>query len=112
MPMAVRSTISRKANDELIIKALVTNPRVMRQMPQLLQEAGLSLVAAFSYVVADIGKADFWAPALQSFIRLLPKAEAMSESEAQAWVASMLKRSEQGQFFGATNFYCYIATRP
>ena len=100
-----------KANDELIIKALVTNPRVMRQMPQLLQEAGLSLVSAFSYVVADIGKADFWAPALQSFIRLLPKAEAMSESEAQAWVTSMLKRSEQGQFFGATNFYTYVATR-
>ena len=100
-----------KANDELIIKALVTNPRVMRQMPELLQDAGLTLEAAFSYVVADIGKADFWTPALQSFIRLLPKAGAMSEREAQAWVTSMLKRSEQGQFFGATNFYSYIATR-
>ena len=100
-----------KADDELIINALVTNPRVMRQMPQLLQEAGLTLAAAFSYVVADIGKADFWAPALQSFVRLLPKAGAMTESGAEAWVASMLKRSDQGRFFGATNFYSYVATR-
>lgn len=104
--------VKGKADDELIINALVTNPRVMRQMPQLLQEAGLTFGTAFSYVVADIGKADFWAPALQSFIRLLPKAGAMTESEAQAWVTSMLKRSEQGQFFGATNFYSYLATRP
>lgn len=104
--------VKGKADDELIINALVTNPRVMRQMPQLLQEAGLTLGTAFSYVVADIGKADFWAPALQSFLRLLPKAGAMTEGEAQAWVTSMLKRSEQGQFFGATNFYSYLATRP
>lgn len=101
-----------RATDELIIKALVTNPRVMRQMPQLLQEAGLTLAAAFSYVVADIGKTDFWASGLQSFIRLLPRAGAMTEAEAQAWVASMLRRSEQAQFFGATNFYGYIAIRP
>lgn len=100
-----------KLDDELIINALVTNPRVMRQMPQLLQETGLVLAAAFAYVVADIGKADFWAPALQSFVRLLPKAGAMTEGGAQTWVASMLRRSDQGQFFGATNFYSYVATR-
>jgi hypothetical protein len=49
-----------KADDETIINAIVTNPRVMRQMPQLLREAGLQLLAAFSYVVADVGRADFW----------------------------------------------------
>jgi hypothetical protein len=31
-------------------------------MPQLLREAGLELDASFSYVVADIGKADFGLP--------------------------------------------------
>jgi ubiquinone/menaquinone biosynthesis C-methylase UbiE len=100
-----------KATDDLIVNALVTNPRVMREMPQLLQDAGLVLEAAFAHVVADIGRADFFAPGLQSLLRVLPRSGAMSESEAQAWVNAMLKRSEQGTYFGASNFYSYVARR-
>lgn len=100
-----------KAIDETIINALVTNPRVMREMPQLLQEVGLSLDAAFGYVVADVGKADFMAPGLQSMLRVLPRSGAMTESEARTWVESMMRRSDQGIYFGAINFYSYVATR-
>jgi ubiquinone/menaquinone biosynthesis C-methylase UbiE len=100
-----------KAADEAIIRAIVTNPRVMRQMPQLLREAGLELVASFPYVVADIGKADFYAAAIQSLLRLLPKSGAMTAPEAQAWVDTMQRRSEQGIFFAATNYYSYVARR-
>jgi ubiquinone/menaquinone biosynthesis C-methylase UbiE len=101
-----------KATDEMIINAIVTNPRVMRQMPQLLQEAGLGLTAAFAYIVADIGRADFWDGSVKSLIRLLPKAGAMTESQAEAWAAAMLARSEQGTFFGASNYYGFVATKP
>lgn len=100
-----------KAIDETIINALVTNPRVMREMPQLLLEVGLSLDAAFGYVVADIGKADFMAPGLQSMLRVLPRSGAMTESEARTWVESMMRRSDQGIYFGAINFYSYVAMR-
>ena len=100
-----------KAVDEAIIDALVTNPRVMREMPQLLQEAGLALDAAFANVVADIGKADFMAPGLQSMLRVLPRSGAMTDSEARTWVEAMMKRSDQGIYFGAINFYSYVATR-
>jgi hypothetical protein len=47
-----------KAADEKIINAVVANLRVMRQMPQLLREAGLEVVATLAYVVADVGRAD------------------------------------------------------
>jgi ubiquinone/menaquinone biosynthesis C-methylase UbiE len=100
-----------KATDEMIINALVTNPRVMREMPQLLKEAGLVLEASFAHVVADIGRADFFAPGLQSLVRVLPKSGAMSESEARAWVNAMLRQSDEGTYFGASNFYSYVATR-
>jgi len=84
---------------------------VMRQMPQLLGEAGLKMTVSFGHVVADIGKADFFAPALQSFLKLLPRSGAMTETQARTWIAAMLERSEQGIFFGASNFYSYIARR-
>ena len=103
--------IKGKANDEAIINAIVTNPRVMRHMPELLHDAGLDLIASFGHVVADIGKADFWAPAIDSFLRLLPKSGTMTDAEIQSWATSMRRRSEQGIFFGASNYYAYVARR-
>jgi ubiquinone/menaquinone biosynthesis C-methylase UbiE len=100
-----------RADDEAIIAAIVTNPRVMRQMPELLVEAGLKLENVFSYVVADVGRADFWEPAITSFMKLLPKSGAMSEERAAQWAAAMRRRSDEGTFFGASNFYSYVATK-
>jgi ubiquinone/menaquinone biosynthesis C-methylase UbiE len=101
-----------KAYDDAIIGGLVTSPRVMRQMPRLLQAAGLQLVASFPYIVAEVGKADFWAPAIESFRRLVPKSGAMTEQEANAWADSLLIDSTAGVFFGASNYYGYVARRP
>jgi SAM-dependent methyltransferase len=103
--------VKAKAMDDIIINALVTNPRVMREMPRLLSEAGLALIASFAHVVADIGKADFFAPAVESLAKLLPKSGAMSESGARAWVDALMKQSDEGTYFGASNFYSYVATR-
>ncbi len=83
----------------------------MRQMPQLLRDSGLELVAAFAYLVADIGRADFFEPAIKSFVKLLPKAGAMSDSQAAEWAATMTRRSEDGTSFGASNYYAYVARR-
>lgn len=104
--------VTGKVTDETIINAIVTNPRVMRQMPQLLREAGLQLVTSFAYVVPDVVRADFWDTSIKSLIKLLPKAGAMTESQAAEWANSMFRRSDQGTFFGACNYYGYVAAKP
>jgi ubiquinone/menaquinone biosynthesis C-methylase UbiE len=101
-----------KSYDEALISAIVSSPRVMRQMPRLLSEAGLEFVASFQHVLAEIGNADFWLSALESFRKLIPKAGAMSEQETAGWVDGLLEDSRNGVFFGACNYYSYIATRP
>jgi len=101
-----------RAHDEALVAAMVTQPRVMRQMPRMLRAAGLELVRSFPYVLAEVGQADFWAPAITSFRTLLPKAGAMSEADAGAWVDDLEKASADGVFFGASNFYSYVARRP
>jgi ubiquinone/menaquinone biosynthesis C-methylase UbiE len=111
MTFAGDDPVKSKANDETIIGAIVTNPLVMRRMPQMLREAGLRLDAAFAYVLADIGRADFWEGGVASFAKLLPKSGAMTEGAAAQWVAELMRRSEQGIFFGASNFYSYVATK-
>ena len=101
-----------KANDEAIISGVITGPCVMRQMPRLLQAAGLQVVAFFPYILAEVGKAEFWAPAIESFRRLVPKAGTMSEQEANAWADGLRRDSAAGVFFGASNYYGYVARRP
>ena len=97
--------------DEAIIGAIATQPRIMRQLPEVLHSAGLKIVRTFAYVLEDMGRADYWGPAIQSFRALLPKSGNMSAEQANAWADQMDKRSEQGTFFGACNFYTYVVQR-
>lgn len=62
-----------KEYDEKIQSAIITNLRVMNDMPRLMRQAGLEVIDSYFYVLAEIGyvlaeidQADFWAPALES----------------------------------------------
>jgi ubiquinone/menaquinone biosynthesis C-methylase UbiE len=112
MTYASADECSGQHTDAAIIEAIATNPRVMRDMPRLLQEAGLQFQQAFAHVMADVGRADYFAATLASFNKLLPRAGAMTEPQVEAWVRDMLERSERGTFFAATNFYSYVVRRP
>ncbi|HBY99462.1 MAG TPA: SAM-dependent methyltransferase [Chloroflexi bacterium] len=101
-----------KAYDEALISAVVTNPRIMRQMPRLLRAAGLELVTSFSYVLSEVGRATFWSSAIETYRKLIPKAGVMTEDEADAWAAALRSDSEAGVFFGSSNYYAYVARRP
>jgi SAM-dependent methyltransferase len=100
------------AYDQALINALVTNPRVMRQMPRLLRAAGLELIASSSYVLSEMGKADFWSSAIGAYRKLAFKAGVMTEREADAWTTALHGDSDAGVFFGSCNYYAYVARRP
>jgi SAM-dependent methyltransferase len=100
-----------EATDALVRGNLGANPRVMRAMPRLLAEGGFGLLWSRAYVAADIGRVDFWAPGVVSFRALLPKAGAMPEAEADAFADGLERASAENRFFGAGNFYAYVARR-
>ncbi len=100
-----------KAYDEALVAAVVTNPRVMRQMPRLLRQAGLDLVASFSYVLSEAGRADFWLSGVEAYRRLLPRSGRMTEAEADGWAAALRADSDAGVFFGSCTYYAYVARR-
>lgn len=112
MTMAQEDPEKNKRDDEALIKGLVTSPQVMRQMPRLLQKAGLETVACFPYVLAEVGKADFWGAGIESYKKIMPVAGTMSEEEANIWAEGLIEASEKGVFFGASNFYGYVARKP
>ena len=101
-----------KADDEALISAVVTNPRVMRQMPRLLRGAGLDLVTSFAHVLWEVGTANFWSSAIETYRKLVPEAGVMTEDEANAWAAALRSDSAARVFFGSSNYYAYVAKRP
>jgi ubiquinone/menaquinone biosynthesis C-methylase UbiE len=104
--------VEGKRYDELIHKGIITQARVMRQMPLLLKETGLRLEHSFFYVLAEAGKAEFWVSAIESFRRLLPISGVTTAEEANAWADARLKESEEGVFFGSSNYCSYVTRKP
>jgi SAM-dependent methyltransferase len=98
--------------DAAIIASVCASPRVMRAMPRLLQKSGLQLESSMAYILAEIGRADYWAGMLNSLPVLLPNAGLVDRNTAEAFVAAQRKASDEGTFFCAANFYTYIARWP
>jgi ubiquinone/menaquinone biosynthesis C-methylase UbiE len=98
--------------DEKIIASTIVQPCVMRTMPRMLRRAGLELVDSRGWVLAEIGRADFFLASLESFRVLLPKAGVATAEEVDAFVADQLRSSDEVTFFAGANFYAMIARRP
>jgi hypothetical protein len=112
MTFALDDPLQSKRHDEALMDAIVTSPRVMRQMPRLIRQAGLETVRTFPYVMAEVGRGDVWLSAIDAYEKLAPKSGAMSEEEAARWANALHEASDEGVFFGASNYYTYIARRP
>ena len=100
--------VKAKHDDETIIGALMTQPRIMRQLPALLPASGLRSIRCFGHVIADVGQMDYWGPAVESFRKMLPKTGAMTPEYADAWAADLKARSDRGAFFAASNYFSYL----
>ncbi len=62
--------------------------------------------------MTEVGQADFWLGAIESFRKLAPQSGAMTEAEAEQWFTSLVNDSEAGVFFGSSNYYSYVVRRP
>lgn len=94
--------------DRKIIQAMITNPRIMRSAPRLLRRLGFELVWSRCYAFNEIGRADFFAASLKSYLVVLPSSGVASLDEVREFVDDQIRASEAGEFFGGYNFITYI----
>ena len=76
-----------KTIEEKLIQLIVANPRVMRDMPRLLQAGGLELVEADGTLYANIGTSSFWASAAESYGVLLARSGLLPPAVVDDWRA-------------------------
>lgn len=100
-----------KAMEEALQAAVVSKPRVLRDMPRLLRQAGLRLVQTQAHVYAEIGTGRFFLGQIETYGPLIARAGLQPAGQVQAWMDEQRQASEEGTFFGACNYYAYIAQR-
>jgi SAM-dependent methyltransferase len=101
-----------KRVEEALQEVFVNNPRLMRDLPRLLRLAALELVEATPHAYADIGAGRYFANILDTFGPLLVSSGLLPTEEVERWRDWQTRALADGTFFGASNFYTYLARRP
>ena len=101
-----------KTIEEKLIELIVANPRIMRDLPRLLHEAGLELIEADGTLYANIGSSRFWVGAAESYGVLLARSGLLPPALVDDWRAFQVRSVTDNTFFGASNYYTYLTRRP
>jgi ubiquinone/menaquinone biosynthesis C-methylase UbiE len=97
-----------KTIEEKLIQLIVANPRIMRDLPRLLPEAGLELLEADGTLYANIGSSCFWVGATESYGVLLGRSGLLPQTLVDDWRAFQAQAAADNTFFGASNYYTYL----
>jgi len=95
-----------------ILDAVVANPHVMRQLPGLLKQQGLQILDFIPDVYAEAGEGSFYANLAESYVPMAIKAGTIQEDIGPEWLSGQRAAVEEGTFFGACNYYAYLAQKP
>jgi len=109
--LSLDSATAAKIDVADIARAFAAQPFIMRQLPKLLAEAGFAIETHRSYVIADVGHAEFFAENLSTWRRLLPVSGVVAKDDADALMDGLDAASNAGTLFWANNFYTYIARK-
>jgi arsenite methyltransferase len=109
--LSLDSTIAAKIDVADIARAFAAQPFIMRQLPKLLAVAGFAIESHRSYVIADVGHAEFFAENLSTWRRLLPVSGVIAKDDADSLMDGLEAASNAGTLFWANNFYTYIARK-
>jgi ubiquinone/menaquinone biosynthesis C-methylase UbiE len=98
--------------EDALMRALIANPRVMRDMPRLLKEVDLELVTSRGYLYADIGGGSFWANVPQAYAGIVERTGELAKETIDTWKEYQSRAVSEGIFFGASSYYSFVSRRP
>lgn len=97
--------------DAALVSAAFNNPMIMRVLPRLLPELGLSLTAARGDAVVEIGTGSYFKSFAETYASSVTKAGLLPAKTVEAWLTGQRQSMEDGTFFACCNYYTYLARR-
>jgi ubiquinone/menaquinone biosynthesis C-methylase UbiE len=100
-----------QAMEPAVQSTIMSSPRVMRELPRLLPQAGLRLIATQAHVYAEAGSSTFMLSLAETYAPLTATTSQLPAADVDAWLAAQRRSAADGTFFAACNYYAYIARR-
>jgi ubiquinone/menaquinone biosynthesis C-methylase UbiE len=100
-----------KTMDESLISTMVNNPRVMRNLPSLLLQAGLQLEETAAHLYSEIGKGNFFISAAETYGPHVSKSGLMPIEKVDNWIREQQLNHLSNTFFASGNYYTYLARK-
>ncbi|MHB1085438.1 MAG: methyltransferase domain-containing protein [Thiobacillus sp.] len=97
--------------DVALACATFNNPRVMRDLPRLLPELGLRLMAAWGDAVVEIGYGSYFKSFAETYVPFVIGAGLLPMRAVEAWLDEQRQAMENGTFFATCNYYTFLACR-
>jgi ubiquinone/menaquinone biosynthesis C-methylase UbiE len=97
-----------KQIEAAFINQVATNPRIMRNLPQILAGQGLLVSDVTSYVLPEVGASQFWMSAIETYSPIVGQSGELPESEVEAWFKWQRQASQLGYFFGSCNYFVFL----
>jgi SAM-dependent methyltransferase len=88
------------------------NPSVLRAMPRMLRDHGFELASVQDHVYSEVGNSEFFLGLAEYAALIIPGAGGLTGSDVDRWLAGLRQANADGVYFGASNYYTYIATKP
>jgi ubiquinone/menaquinone biosynthesis C-methylase UbiE len=99
-----------QAMERALQSMIMSSPRVMRELPRLLPQAGLRLVATRAHAYAEAGSSSFLLNLAETYAPLTASTGLLPAADVDAWLDDQRRSARDGTFFGACNYYSYLAT--
>jgi hypothetical protein len=100
-----------QAMEPALQSMIMSSPRVLRELPRLLPQAGLRLTATQAHVYAEAGSSTFMLNLAETYAPLTAATGQLTAADVDAWLADQRRSAADGTFFAACNYYAYIARR-
>jgi ubiquinone/menaquinone biosynthesis C-methylase UbiE len=95
---------------ELAVQSVImSSPRVMRELPRLLPNAGLAMIAMQAHAYAEAGSSSFLLNLAETYAPLVASTGLLPTPDVDAWLDDQRRSAVEGTFFGACNYYGYVA---
>ncbi|MET0108403.1 MAG: methyltransferase domain-containing protein [Candidatus Thiodiazotropha sp.] len=97
--------------DSALATASFNNPRVMRDLPRMLDTYGLQLISAWGDAVVEIGEGSYFKSFAETYAPYVTISGLMTEDEVDNWLSVQREAMESGTFFASCNYYTYLLRR-
>ncbi|MFI6477416.1 methyltransferase domain-containing protein [Nonomuraea sp. NPDC050663] len=97
-----------RAMEEALLAVVVSQPRVMRDMPELLRACDLELEGVHGHLLTEVGAGGFFLGLAETFSPLTVREGLISDDEQRVWLEGLRRAGERGTFFAACGYYSYV----